>query len=349
MDEGFFMKRCFELARAAGSAVLPNPQVGAVLVAGGRIIGEGFHRMYGQAHAEVNAVASVQPEDRPLIREATLYVSLEPCSIYGKTPPCTDLILREGIRRVVISCIDRTPGVDGAGVARLRAAGVEVAAGLLREEGEQLAATRNTFVSMERPYILLKYAVDRQGLAAAAGGRQVWITNPVSRRLVHKWRSETGAILVGSRTAALDDPALTVRYGFNRQPVRITIDRRLRLPRYLQLFDGSAPTLVYTTHTGPAPEYPETTFVRAPAEAPLLDFILEDLYRRKISHLTVEGGPALLSRFLDAGCWDEARVFTGETDLKSGIPGPILPAEASRVLNVGGDILRIYRRETPFS
>ncbi len=346
MDEVYYMKRCFELARLGGGNTLPNPRVGAVLVAGGRIIGEGYHKIYGQAHAEVNAVGSVKPEDRRLIAQSVLYVSLEPCSVYGKTPPCTDLIIRERIPKVVVACKDRSPGVDGHGIALLRNAGVEVRVGLLEEEGALLALPRNTFVSEERPYIILKYALDPQGLIAAADGRQAWISNPFSRRLVHRWRSEAAAILAGANTALSDDPALTTRYGFGRSPIRVVIDRRLRLPASLRLFDGTGPTLVYTVSPD-TPSYPNTIFCVAPEENNLLDFMLRDLFNKKIAGLIVEGGPTLLKAFIQAGLWDEARVFTGQQPIKDGIPGPVLPGRLCREISIGGDILRIYRPESP--
>lgn len=346
MEDAWYMKRCFELARLGGGNVLPNPRVGAVLIANGRIIGEGYHENYGRAHAEVHAVAAVKPEDRPLIPQSTLYVSLEPCSIFGKTPPCTDLIIRERIPRVVIAAIDRSPGVDGHGAALLRNAGVDVRVGLLEEEGALLALPRNTFVSRQRPYILLKYALDPQGMMAAATGGQTWISNPFSRRLVHKWRSEAAAILVGTNTALQDDPALTTRYAFGRNPVRIVIDRRLQLPTSLQLFDGSTPTLVYTCNPE-TPDLPNTQFCVVPEGSSLLNYMLQDLYTKKISSLMVEGGPTLLTAMIQDGLWDEARVITGQQSIKLGLPGPVLHAEPCQTLSVGSDILRIYRQESP--
>ena len=206
LEDQRYMQRAFDLAALGKGNVTPNPIVGALLVYEGRIIGEGYHRAYGEAHAEVNAVDSVQPEDRKYIPHATLYVSLEPCNIHRNTPPCTLLILRERIPRVVISCLDHTPGVDGSGVQRLRDAGVEVAVGVLEEQGRRLSNIRNTYVQQRRPYVILKWAQSADGQFAPQTQQQLWLTNAFSKRLVHKWRSEVDGVLVGYQTALTDDP-----------------------------------------------------------------------------------------------------------------------------------------------
>jgi diaminohydroxyphosphoribosylaminopyrimidine deaminase/5-amino-6-(5-phosphoribosylamino)uracil reductase len=219
-----FMQRCFDLACLGAGATSPNPVVGAVIVHQNRIIGEGYHMAYGKAHAEVNAVRSIRAEDRHLLKQATLYVSLEPCNIHRNTPPCTLLILEESIPRVVVSTVDHTPGVDGSGLARLRAAGVEVTVGVLEKEGQRLSQARNTFITRHRPYILLKYAQSANGIFAPEDNRQLWLTNPYSKRLVHKWRSEASAILVGANTAIADNPRLNNRLYYGKSPVRVILD-----------------------------------------------------------------------------------------------------------------------------
>ncbi|RMF32110.1 MAG: bifunctional diaminohydroxyphosphoribosylaminopyrimidine deaminase/5-amino-6-(5-phosphoribosylamino)uracil reductase RibD, partial [Bacteroidetes bacterium] len=229
VSDEVFMRRCFDLARLGAGRVSPNPMVGAVLVYEGRIIGEGWHRRYGGAHAEVNALASVAPSDRALIRRSTLYVSLEPCCIHRKTPPCTNLILREGIPRVVVSCLDPTPEVNGRGLELLREGGVEVRVGVLEEEGRRLIRFREAFVRHGRPFVLLKFACSRDGFLGKPG-EQIWISNPWTKRWVHRCRAAADAILVGTRTARTDNPQLTTRLFFGDSPLRIVLDRRLTLP-----------------------------------------------------------------------------------------------------------------------
>lgn len=263
------MQRCLELARLGAGYTAPNPMVGAVLVHEGRIIGEGYHELYGKAHAEVNCLASVRVEDIPLIPQATIYVSLEPCAHYGKTPPCADLIIAKKIPRVVVGCRDPFPEVDGKGIEKLRAAGVEVVVGVLEKECVLLNKRFFTFHMRRRPYILLKWAQSANGKIgggvpagngtgeakvgaagavageAAGGGSRILISNEYSNRLVHKWRSQEAAILVGMNTALADDPALTVRLWQGPDPIRLVIDKDLRLPASLRLFDGKAPTIVF--------------------------------------------------------------------------------------------------------
>jgi diaminohydroxyphosphoribosylaminopyrimidine deaminase / 5-amino-6-(5-phosphoribosylamino)uracil reductase len=342
-----FMQRCFDLARLGAGSTTPNPMVGAVLVHEGRIIGEGYHQAYGQAHAEVNAVRSVAPADRGLLPYATLYVSLEPCSIYGKTPPCTELILKHRIPRVVLACLDQTAGVNGAGVQRLRAAGVQVEVGLLRAAGERLSSIRNTFVAQQRPYVLLKYAQSANGCFAPAEARQLWLTNAFSRRLAHKWRSEVDAILVGPNTARIDNPQLDNRLYFGRSPCRVTFDRAGTLPLSLALFDGRSPTLLFGA--GPPPsllpsgvEYVEISF-----GPNWLDDFLKHLAARRLTSLMVEGGLQTLQLFLDAGWWDEARVLTAATHLPLGRPAPQLPVAPESSLQLGSDQLHRYFNPRP--
>jgi diaminohydroxyphosphoribosylaminopyrimidine deaminase/5-amino-6-(5-phosphoribosylamino)uracil reductase len=236
MDHTRYMQRCFDLAYLGAGKVSPNPMVGAVLVHQNQIIGEGFHTGYGQPHAEVEAVRSVREEDKPLLSESTLYVSLEPCCFRGKTPACTSLILEKNIPKVVISVKDFTPEVAGKGVAILKEAGVEVITGILEEEGKKVAAIRNHIVQQHRPFVLLKYARSADGYLSKKG-QSTWLTNPLSKRWVHQWRKETDAIMVGTETAMMDNPCLTTRYFQGASPIRVVLDRQGRLPHDLHLFD----------------------------------------------------------------------------------------------------------------
>jgi len=336
-----YMRRCFDLARLGAGNVSPNPMVGAVLVHQARIIGDGFHQQYGQAHAEVHAVNSVRPEDRHLLKEATLYVSLEPCCIFGKTPPCTNLILEHRIPRVIISCLDQTPGVAGKGVEILRAANVEVLTGVLEAEGQRLSAIRNTFVSQQRPYVILKFAQTKDHFIGPEDGSQHWISNAYTKRLVHRWRSEADAILVGTNTALSDNPQLNNRLYFGKSPLRVVADRTGRLPDTLALFDGTSPTLVFTELTDVVErnnlEYAYLAFGQN-----LPQQILAHLAEKKCTSLIVEGGAEMLQTFLDAGLWDEARVLTGGKYLFKGIPAPLLPVAPAYSQSIANDVLEVY-------
>jgi diaminohydroxyphosphoribosylaminopyrimidine deaminase / 5-amino-6-(5-phosphoribosylamino)uracil reductase len=345
--DAFFLRRCFDLARLGTGRVAPNPMVGAVLVFGGRIIGEGYHRQYGGAHAEVEALRSVKPADRPLIPQSVLYVSLEPCCIFGRTPPCTNLILDEGIPRVVVSNLDQTPEVNGAGIRILREAGVDVRTGLLETEGEPFSRIRNCFVSRNRPYILLKFARSADGYIGREN-ESVWLSDPVSRRLAHKWRSETGAILAGTQTVRVDDPALTNRYWHGPSPLRLVIDQNASLPHSRKVFDDSAPTWVFTSRPQAFAGMPETLrAIKAPFGEEFIPFLLHDLAEARVSSLMVEGGSKTLNAFIEGGWWDEASVFDTPVRLGSGIPAPLLPGVPAKRLRVCADELLIWRNETP--
>jgi diaminohydroxyphosphoribosylaminopyrimidine deaminase/5-amino-6-(5-phosphoribosylamino)uracil reductase len=343
------MQRCFDLARLGAGSVSPNPMVGAVLVYQERIIGEGWHRRYGEAHAEVNAVRSVNAADQPFISQSTLYVSLEPCNIYGKTPPCTDLILQYKIPKVVISCLDQTPEVAGKGVALLRANGVEVITGILEEQGRELSRFRSHFVTHQRPYIILKFAQTLNGYFGKPG-EPFWITNAFSKRLVHKWRSEVDAILVGTNTAKIDNPQLTNRLYVGKSPVRIVLDRHLQLSEQLHLFDLSQPTLVVTETPIPdarfrIPDLPPQNldYLSIAFDQNLLSHLLEQLHKRKITTLLVEGGATLLQSFIQQNLWDEARILIGSRVLQHGIPAPGLSGELVQQYRLGGDQILCYQ------
>lgn len=336
-----YMRRCFDLARLGAGYVSPNPMVGAVLVHNKRIIGEGFHRRYGGPHAEVEAVAAVRPKDRHLLPKATLYVSLEPCCIYGRTPPCTRMILAEKIPHVVISCLDQTAEVRGQGVAELSSAGVAVTTGVLEAEGLRLAAIRNIFTRENRPYVLLKYARTREGIFVPSNRKQTWITGLAAKKLVHRWRTHTDAILIGRTTAAQDNPQLTSRYFPGPQPLRIVLDAHAQLPQKLHLFQDKAPTLV----VGPPRDLPDSVrFFQPDWQKPWIPQLLNELAQQSLTHLTVEGGIQVLQQFIDADLWDEARQWIGHRYLSEGLPAPVLPQAPQQVISLANDQLLIHYR-----
>ncbi len=264
-----YMRRAIELAQNAEGFTSPNPLVGAVIVARDRIIGEGYHHQAGMPHAEVMAVRSVR--DKALLKESTLYVSLEPCSHYGKTPPCAELILREGIPHVVVAMLDPFPAVSGRGIKMLRDGGVTVEVGLMEKEAEQLNRYFLTAQRLHRPYVTLKWAESNDGFIDAlrddASTPPVRLSSPLTTRFVHHKRMLHDAILVGTRTALLDDPSLTVRHWYGRHPLRVVIDRELKLPRLLRLFDDSTPTLVFTEREVPT-DFPPVRVLRTHRQLP---------------------------------------------------------------------------------
>lgn len=320
MEEEKYIRRCIELAGNGKCNVAPNPMVGAVIVCDGRIIGEGYHIRCGEAHAEVNAIRSVK--DQSLLKRSTIYVSLEPCSHYGKTPPCADLIIEKQIPRIVIGCQDPFSEVAGRGIQKLRDAGREVIVGVLEEECRHLIRRFITFNTLHRPYITLKWAesADRFIDINRTDGNPVVLSSPFTSMLVHKKRAETDAIMVGRRTALLDNPSLTVRNWYGRNPIRIVMDRALSLPDGLHLFDGSVPTLVFTEKERPAKE--NVTYITIDFKNSPLKQIMEALYQRKIQSLLVEGGSQLLQSFIDSGLWDDIYVEKCPNRLYSGVKAP---------------------------
>jgi len=342
-----FMDRCLELALKGLGATAPNPMVGCVLVAGERIIGQGYHREYGRAHAEVNAIESVQHVK--LLASSTLYVNLEPCSHHGKTPPCSDLILDKGIPRVVVGTMDPHKLVSGMGISRLRDHGVEVRVGIREEECQELNRRFFTYHNKRRPYIILKWAETKDGFidrerTPGTGGSINWITGTIERQLVHKWRSEEQAILVGTRTALTDDPELTVRDWHGRQPLRLVIDRNGLLPGSLKLLDGKTPTVIFSEKVLKPIE--NIRLVKIPGDQDMLDGILDFLHDNQIQSIIVEGGKATIEEFLKRNLWDEARVFTGDQLFRSGVRAPRLVMDASEKHQIAGSKLSIYRNST---
>ncbi|GGB21678.1 bifunctional diaminohydroxyphosphoribosylaminopyrimidine deaminase/5-amino-6-(5-phosphoribosylamino)uracil reductase RibD [Puia dinghuensis] len=338
------MHRCLELARLGAGHVAPNPMVGAVLVFEDRIIGEGYHRQYGKAHAEVNCIDSVSEADRDLISRSTIYVSLEPCAHHGKTPPCADLLIAKNIPRVVVGCRDPFPKVDGKGIEKLKAAGIEVTLGVLEKECIDLNRRFFTFHTRHRPYIVLKWAQSANGYIARPGERTP-ISNEYTNRLVHKWRSEEASILVGPRTALIDNPALTARGWTGPDPIRLVIDKDLQLPAGLQLFDRKVKTIVFNTLKHE--EENNLLYYQVAEDSSLVNQLITALHRLKIDSVLVEGGARLLQSFIDEGVWDEARVITNnDLVIPAGLPAPRLqnanPISHESLLS---DTIRYYHHD----
>jgi diaminohydroxyphosphoribosylaminopyrimidine deaminase/5-amino-6-(5-phosphoribosylamino)uracil reductase len=338
MDHEAFMARCLELASQGLGSVAPNPMVGSVVVHNGQIIGEGWHQKFGEAHAEVNAINAVP--DSNLLKESTLYITLEPCSHHGKTPPCSDLILQTGIKRVVIANSDPNPLVLGGGLKRLHEAGVEVISGILSEETKELNKRFFTYHEKQRPYIMLKWAQSKDGFIGMEGKR-VQISGDQAMERSHLWRTQEMAIIVGTNTARTDNPELTPRLATGRPPLRLVLDRESTLPDSLNLFDGSESTVVYTEikkEPGVNLEY-----VRIPFDSNLLSGIMTHLEEVGVNSLLVEGGAQLLNAFIEEGLWDEARVITSPIELSQGIPAPEIDGYVHEEEDLGDDKLKIIR------
>lgn len=319
-----YIRRCIQLARNGMCNAAPNPMVGAVIVHNDRIIGEGYHARCGEGHAEVNAIRSVK--DESLLQESTIYVSLEPCSHYGKTPPCADLIIRKGIPRVVVGCVDPFSLVSGRGIQKLKDAGIDVKVGVLEAECRQLIKRFVTFNTQQRPYITLKWAESADGFIDInrEEGQPVVLSTPITSMYVHKQRAEHHAILVGRKTALLDNPSLTTRNWYGKNPVRLVIDKELTLPTSLKLFDGSVPTWVFTAQDKASTS--QVTYFKLDFSRSILPQILQKLYENKLQALLVEGGSQLLQSFIDEGLWDEIYTEHSAKVLENGVKGPVIPA-----------------------
>ena len=316
-----YIARCIQLARNGKCNAAPNPMVGAVVVHNDTIIGEGYHIRCGEAHAEVNAIRSVKNEE--LLKESTIYVSLEPCSHYGKTPPCADLIIEKGIPEVVIGCMDPFSMVAGRGIEKLRKAGIKVTVGVLEKECQRLIRRFITFNTKKRPYITLKWAESADGFIDKnrKGGSPVLLSTPLTSMVVHKRRAEHDAILVGRKTALLDNPSLTTRNWFGKDPIRLVIDKDLTLPKDLCLFDGKVRTIIFTQKAS-AENHPSVEYIRLDFTQNILPQIMEVLYNLKVQSLLVEGGSILLQSFIDEDLWDEAYIETSPIYLNEGIRAP---------------------------
>jgi diaminohydroxyphosphoribosylaminopyrimidine deaminase / 5-amino-6-(5-phosphoribosylamino)uracil reductase len=337
------MHRCIELATLGAGNVAPNPMVGAVLVHNGQIIGEGYHKVYGGPHAEVNCIASVTEKNKHFIPDASIYVSLEPCAHYGKTPPCADLIIREKIKKVFVGTRDPFVEVNGKGIEKLSAAGIEVTSGILETECKDLNKRFFTFHTRHRPYIILKWAQTADHKIGNAGNNRLIITNEFTNRIVHRWRSEEAGIMAGTNTVMLDDPQLTNRLWHGHSPVRVIIDMDLRLPSSLHVFDGSVKTIVFNALKHE--ENHNLIFYQVTRDVNLVHQVVNGLYQMKILSVMIEGGARLIQSFIDEGMWDEARVITNSKLISKGqsIASPILTeSKLIREEKIFDDIIRRY-------
>jgi len=329
------MQRCLDLALLGAGHTAPNPIVGAVLVYEDRIIGEGYHQQYGHPHAEVNCVNSVLPEDEALISKSTLYVSLEPCVHFGITPPCTDLILKKNIPEVVVACRDSYDEVNGKGIEKLRAAGVNVITNIMENEALELNRRFFTFHRYKRPYIILKWAETRDGKISSGDKERTFISNEYSNRMV------------GTNTALLDNPALTARLWPGKDPVRIVIDMQLKLPASLKLFDGTVNTIVFNQIK--QEEAGMIAYYKVEMDGPIVPQILEVLYQLRLQSVLVEGGAKLLQSFIDEGLWDEARVICNRQltiSNRQAVDAPRLPNEyLVQTQEIETDIIKIYQHQ----
>ncbi len=337
--EELYMQRCFDLARLGKTRTSPNPIVGALLLNDGKIIGEGYHEKFGFSHAEVNAVNSVTDSNKPIIKDSELFVSLEPCNIVGNTPACTNLIIKEQISKVNLSVIDKTEGVNHSGIDKLRSHNIDVQTDVLEQEGARLAGERNTFVSKKRPYIILKWAESADGFMGQ-NDKQVWLTNDFSKRLVHKWRSESTAIMVGTNTAATDNPTLTTRLYPGSSPLRIVIDKSLKLEPTMNIFNKDAQTWVMNDSNDKHTEHIRQ--IKVPVGVDYIDHLCAMLFEENKSSLLIEGGRKLLNAFVARGLWDEIRCFKTNTFLGNGILAPLIYLCPDQSHQLGDDCLNVF-------
>ncbi|MCM4157899.1 bifunctional diaminohydroxyphosphoribosylaminopyrimidine deaminase/5-amino-6-(5-phosphoribosylamino)uracil reductase RibD [Gramella sp. AN32] len=341
-----YIKRCIQLAEGGLGTTYPNPLVGSVIVHNNKIIGEGWHRKAGETHAEVNAINSVK--DFQLLPESTIYVSLEPCSHFGKTPPCSDLIVERGIKRVVIGTMDPFAKVAGKGIKKLMEAGCEVMVGVLEEECKALNKRFFTFHKKQRPYIILKWAETANGFIAPQyqdQRRPVWITNPYSKQLVHKWRTEEQAILVGTNTAIQDNPKLNSRNYSGNDPIRIVLDQYLKIPADSALYDQSQKTIIVCGKNLNQENTENLEFLEMDFSENIAQTICNQIYQKEIQSVIIEGGRNTLQQFIDAGLWDEARIFIGNSVFKKGIKAPEITGTLYAEEKIISDELKMYRND----
>ncbi len=336
-----YMLRCLEIASMGLGHTSPNPMVGSVVVYNNTIIGEGYHQKYGESHAEVNAINAVN--NKELLKESTLYVNLEPCAHYGKTPPCADYIIKHQIPRVVIGAIDVNPAVCGKGLLRMEEAGIDVTVGVLEKDCWDLNRRFYVFQEHQRPYIILKWAQSFDLFIDSKrddriDAKPTWITDEIDRLLVHKWRGEEQAILVGSGTVLKDNPMLTTRDYPGNHPVRIILDRQGRIPSNSNIFSPDAFTRIYTNN----PLKKGSNYVNCPDEN-IIPFMLKDLFEQQIQSIIIEGGAQILDTFIKEGLWDEARVFTGKTLFGAGVNAPRISGNLIYQLPLHSSLLHIYR------
>lgn len=338
-----YMNRCLELAQLGAGNVAPNPMVGSVIVHEGKIIGEGYHQTCGEAHAEVNAIRSVK--EHSLLKHSTMYVSLEPCAHFGKTPPCSDLIIEHRIAKVVVGSVDPFAEVAGKGIERMKKAGIEVEVGMLEKECLWLNRRFFTFHQKKRPYLVLKWAQTLDGFldidrSQIAFGQPTWISNELSRRQVHKQRTEEAAILIGTNTALKDNPTLTVREWHGKQPKRLLIDRKNRLSEKLHLKDGQHSTIVFTEED--VESKTNLQYVKIGFQSNIIPQILEWLYMHEIQSVVIEGGQHLIQSFIDQNLWDEAHVYYGNTFFVKGVQAPRLPVSPIKSENMHDTFLKFF-------
>ncbi|NOZ46822.1 MAG: bifunctional diaminohydroxyphosphoribosylaminopyrimidine deaminase/5-amino-6-(5-phosphoribosylamino)uracil reductase RibD [Chlorobi bacterium] len=341
-----YMKRCILLAKNGQGNVAPNPMVGSVIVYNNKIIGEGYHQNFGDSHAEVNAINSVKNKD--LLKKATLYVNLEPCSHYGKTPPCTDLILKHKIPNVVIGCVDEFAKVAGRGVLKLRNSDVNVTLGVLEKESKELNRRFFTFHNKKRPYIILKWAQTLDGFIDIKRttkniAEPMWITNEIARSLVHKWRTEEAAIMIGTNTAEKDNPNLNVRNVNGNNPLRIVLDRNMRLPVSLHVFNQQIPTIIFTQEN--VPDKKNLEYVKINFEGHVIEQILSFLYKKNILSVIIEGGEKLINSFMKQFLWDEARIFIGDKLFYNGVKAPDIMGVLTNNSKIEESKLLIFRNK----
>ena len=341
-----YIKRCIDLALNGLGTTYPNPMVGSVIVHNNKIIGEGWHQMAGGPHAEVNAINSVK--DQSVLKDATIYVSLEPCSHYGKTPPCSDLIVAKGIKKVVIGTLDPFAKVSGRGIKKLFENGCEVTLGVLEEDCKNLNKRFFTYHQKRRPYVILKWAQTEDGFIAplTRDVRQpVWITNRYSRQLVHKWRAEEQGILVGTSTAIEDNPKLDTRTWSGENPTRFVLDRSLKIPINSAVYNGESKTIILKESSAKAtPKHTskDLCFEDINFDDSIAEEILRVAYEHQIQSLIIEGGSKTLQTFIDANLWDEARIFTGDSQFKEGVKAPVIERKYVEVKKIENDTLKIY-------
>ncbi|MDB5247267.1 MAG: diaminohydroxyphosphoribosylaminopyrimidine deaminase [Segetibacter sp.] len=337
-----YMQRCLKLAKLGGGYAAPNPMVGSVLVFENRIIGEGYHQVYGQAHAEVNCINSVNDEDKHLIGKSVIYVSLEPCAHFGKTPPCADLIIEHKIKKAVIGCRDPFDQVDGKGIEKLQNAGIEVVTGVLENECKELNKRFFTFHTKHRPYIILKWAQSKNHKIANADFSRVLISNAFSNRLVHRWRSEEAGIMVGTNTALQDDPELNTRNWTGPDPARLIVDMNLRLPSNLKIFDRQQKTIIF--NSGKNEDDGQLIYYKVNSEN-LVNELLQACCDLKIQSVLIEGGNKLAETFINAHAWDEARVIeNSELIIDNGLRAPLLSNhQLISSENILSDVVSYYK------
>jgi len=341
--DNIYMQRCLELATKGRSNVKPNPMVGCVIVYEGKIIGESYHKEYGKAHAEVNAINSVK--DKNLLSKSTLYVNLEPCAHHGKTPPCSDLIVEKKLKRVVVGCKDSFAKVAGKGIERMQKAGIEVEVGILEKESLELNKAFFTYHSKRRPYIILKWAqtldayIDVIRKPSDPIGIN-WITHPNLRIIVHKWRSEESSIMVGAGTAINDNPRLDTREWYGKNPLRILISEFDKINFSSKLLDNSIPTLVFTNKD--IENYSNTEFINIDFNTQPIKQVLEVLYNKEIQTIIIEGGQQLLQSFIDKKLWDEARILIGDKTFGNGLSAPIINHKHSSNHRFSNDTIIYY-------